>query len=157
MSFDDSDDIGFLRQRRNVILMSLTLLFFEMVGLRITELSLLGNKVFLDNPFVIDLCLVIFYSYFLIRYHQIYLSDKRGVVLENAKRAYKYSAYHTVDDFGEPAIKEFVGWREKINYQIKSKINFIFREPAYSDIQFPLDLSITCGIAVLTSKIANLL
>lgn len=157
MSIDDSDDIGFLRQRRNVILMSLTLLFFEMVGLRITELSLLGNKVEVINPWVIDLSLVVFYSYFLVRYYQVYLAESRESVLERSKWSYKTEIYFESNEYGNWAPKKLNNRNDEINYNIRRTFNYVFRNSAYTDIAFPLHLSLFSGAVTLVSKTIKLI
>jgi hypothetical protein len=156
MSIDDSDAIGFLRQRRNVILMSLTLLFFEMVGLRVTELSLLGNKVEIMNPWVIDFSLVVFYSYFLVRYYQVYLAESRESLLERSKWSYKTDIYFETNEYGNWTPKT-LNVNQKINYKIRSTLNFVFRNSAYSDIAFPLHLSLFSGSVTLASKAIKLI
>jgi hypothetical protein len=155
MSIDDTDDVGFLRLRRNIIFLSLTILFFELVGLKVTELSLLGNKVSIENPLVIELSLVVFYSYCLIRYHQIYKSDRRDIILDLAKVAYKNNNYTIVDSLGNYSEKQIIGWKAKINYVIRSSLHYIFREPAYSNIEFPLHLAITSGLIVIVVKLTK--
>lgn len=154
---DDSDDIGFLRQRRNVILMSLTLLFFEIAGLKITELSLLGNKVMIANPWVIDFSLVVFYSYFLVRYYQVYLAESRESVLERSKWSYKTDIYFESGEYGDWGPKELNDWKEKGNYKFRRTLNYIFRDSAYTDIAFPLHLSLVSGSLTLTSKVIDLM
>lgn len=157
MSIDESDDVSFLRQRRNIILMSLTILFFELAGIRISELSLAGNKIIVSNPEVIEISLIVFYSYFLIRYHQIYLSDQRNIVLQNAKSFYKTTHYMLYNNYGGAEQKKIEGWKDKLNYQVRSKTHFFFREPAYTNIEFPLHLAITSGGIVLIVKVVKLL
>lgn len=154
---DDSDDIGFLRQRRNVILMSLTLLFFEIAGLKITELSLLGNKVMIANPWVIDFSLVVFYSYFLVRYYQVYLAESRESVLEQSKISYKTDIYFESNAYGQLGPKKLKNRNEEINYKIRRTLNHIFRNSAYTDIAFPLHLSLVSGAVTLASKAINLM
>lgn len=155
---DDSDDIGFLRQRRNVILMSLTLLFFEIAGLKITELSLLGNKVMISNPWVIDFSLVVLYSYFLVRYYQVYLAENRQSILEKSKSSYMTDIYFARDASGqrcEPV--QLKNRNEEINYKTRRTLNYIFRNSAYTDIAFPLHLSLLTGAVTLVSKAINLM
>lgn len=69
-----SDDIrqGFIRQRRNLILVSLVVLFLEFAGVELKELNLFGNKLELKNPFIVNVSFWIALAYWFLRYLQHY-------------------------------------------------------------------------------------
>lgn len=70
----------FIRQRRNLILISLFLLFYKIGQLELTKINILGNEVFIHEPKVIFLSIVIFFFYFQWRYFTA-CSDVIGVDL----------------------------------------------------------------------------
>ena len=49
--------VGFVRQRRSLIAMSLLLLFYETSGIRIQELTVLGNTFPIDRPDLVSVSL----------------------------------------------------------------------------------------------------
>lgn len=65
---------AFLRQRRNLMIVSLVLLFVEAAELTINELNLLGNPLILKNPATITYALWVGFGYWLWRYY-VYFYD----------------------------------------------------------------------------------
>ena len=64
------DQSGFIRQRRNLMLSSLVLLFAEVVELKVTKLSLFGNELLIGEPKAVNAALWIATVYWLIRFYQ---------------------------------------------------------------------------------------
>lgn len=58
----------FIKQRKNLILISLFSIFYEAADLEIKELSLFGNKMIIGNPEIISISIFVFFLYFLWRY-----------------------------------------------------------------------------------------
>lgn len=69
---------GFVRQRRNLIIMSLVVLFSELAGLKIEKISIFGNEATIGKPELVTITLWIFLFYWLIRYYQYFheIGDK---------------------------------------------------------------------------------
>jgi len=65
---------GFIRQRRNLILISLILLFVEVAEVSFNKINLLGNELTISNPDVVTYSLWVAFIYWLIRYYQ-YFND----------------------------------------------------------------------------------
>ena len=68
----------FVRQRRNVIAISVVLMIAELVGIRFERISLLGNSFELVNPNGAMIALWVIYFYFLVRYYQYFRMDQNG-------------------------------------------------------------------------------
>ena len=73
-------DNDLLRQRRNLLLISCGLILYHLAGVEITGLGLLGTQLTVKNPHVLSLFSWILWCYFLIRYLQYWLSDKRTTI-----------------------------------------------------------------------------
>lgn len=78
---------GFIRQRRNIIVVSLLLLFAELVTLTLPEIDLLGSRATLDHPVAVAPALWIAWAYLLLRYWQAF-REFRG---NNFRTAYRQS------------------------------------------------------------------
>lgn len=65
---------GFIRQRRNLIISSIVLLFSQASGMSIKKLSVFGNDIELAHPHSITALIWVATIYWLIRYYQ-YLRD----------------------------------------------------------------------------------
>src|SRR3989344_6953987 len=61
---------GFIRQRRNLMIISLVLLFAESAELTISKLNIFGNELLIVHPATITTALMIAYLYWLWRYSQ---------------------------------------------------------------------------------------
>jgi hypothetical protein len=74
MSSDKANEIreGFIRQRRNLILISVVLFFFGVAGIRLDSVNLLGNKFILGEPGMMTVALWVVWGYWLVRYWQYY-------------------------------------------------------------------------------------
>lgn len=63
---------NFTRQRRNLLLISLVVLFAEMSEIEIHKISILGNEVLFKNPESILIILWVALIYWLVRYYQYF-------------------------------------------------------------------------------------
>ncbi len=59
----------FIKQRRNLILISLFVIFYEVGNLTIEEINFLGNKSKLGNPEIVTFFLIVAFTYFSLRYY----------------------------------------------------------------------------------------
>ena len=67
---NEKDELShFIRQRRNLVLISLFIIFYKVGNLELTTVNFLGNQTKIGNPEVITFCLSVFFSYFLWRYY----------------------------------------------------------------------------------------
>ncbi|SRR5258708_1412931 len=65
---------AFIRQRRNLMIVSLVLLFTEVAGVTITEVNVFGTKLTVSNPAAVNYALWGGYFYWLWRYY-VYFHD----------------------------------------------------------------------------------
>jgi len=65
---------AFIRQRRNLMVVSLALIFVEFAELTVTKVSLFGNELTVSNPMAVNSALWIGYFYWLWRYY-VYFHD----------------------------------------------------------------------------------
>jgi hypothetical protein len=71
---------GFLRQRRNLFIISFGLLLFQIMGLRLDKISFFGNEFRVSRPAALSVCLWVAYLYYVVRYYQYFHDIKdRGV------------------------------------------------------------------------------
>lgn len=84
---------GFVRQRRNLIIISLSLLFAETSKLTLTRLSVFGNELVIANPVVVNYALWTAWTYWLLRYYQ-YLRHVGGI--SQIRDAYRERLDNTV-------------------------------------------------------------
>lgn len=64
------EEENFHKQRRNLILLSFTVIFFNLTGAEISNINLLGNEIYLPNNEILPAILFLVLLYFLIRYGQ---------------------------------------------------------------------------------------
>jgi len=82
-SFSQNNGVtnGFIRQRRNLIVISLCLLVYDSFGLDLEKVNIFGNELNVQNHDLLPTALWIIYAYFFIRYYQ-YFNDlyDRGII-----------------------------------------------------------------------------
>jgi hypothetical protein len=66
-----------LRQRRNLLVISIALLLFEFAGVRLEKISILGNEVAVGDVIALHAFVWVMWAYFLLRYYQ-YWNAERG-------------------------------------------------------------------------------
>lgn len=71
---------GFIRQRRNLMVVSLVLLFSEVSGLTIEKLSVFGNELLIDKPMAINAALWVAGVYWLWRFYQYSAPAFKGAI-----------------------------------------------------------------------------
>jgi hypothetical protein len=71
-----TDDVraGFIRQRRNLFVISLVLLFAQLADLTVNELDVFGTKIKIGSPVAVDFALWTAWVYWFIRYY-VYFHD----------------------------------------------------------------------------------
>jgi hypothetical protein len=69
---DDETNNGFIRQRRNLILICLILGFVEFAEVKFEKLNLLGNERTISNPRIVSISLWVAFFYWLLRYFQYF-------------------------------------------------------------------------------------
>jgi hypothetical protein len=80
MKKDESKtDSGFLRQRRNLFIISIGLLLFQAFELELKKINFLGNEFGVSRPEFIPASLWIIYIYYVVRYYQFFYETNRGV------------------------------------------------------------------------------
>ena len=62
----------FVKQRRNLVIISLVLIFYHAADLSFDKVNILGNTVTIGHPEVVSFCLFSFFVYFLWRYFTIF-------------------------------------------------------------------------------------
>lgn len=67
---EGGEDSGFVRQRRNLMIISLVLLFSETAELKIEKLSAFGNELVIGKPYAINAALWVAGFYWLMRFYQ---------------------------------------------------------------------------------------
>lgn len=78
---------GFLRQRRNLSVVSLVLLFSQVVGLKFEQVNVFGNTAIISDPVGVYMFLWIFWGYWILRYGQ-YLHDLGSLGILNEALEY---------------------------------------------------------------------
>ena len=63
---------GLLRQRRNIMAISILLPLYLFSGATFNKINILGNSVTLNNPKLITIFLIVLFFYFLLRYWQYF-------------------------------------------------------------------------------------
>jgi len=80
----------FLKQRRNLVLMSVMVSFLNITNAKLEEINLLGNKITINHPESIPFILSFVLGYFLIRYFQYtHEIDNKGFKEKLLKRTEK--------------------------------------------------------------------
>lgn len=79
---EEEPNSGFVRQRRNLMIASLALLFSEVTELRIQKLSAFGNELLIGEPYAVTLALWVATTYWLFRFYQ-YSGENLGTITGN--------------------------------------------------------------------------
>lgn len=78
MASEDTSRAYFLRQRRNLILISLFVIFYKAGDLRLDKVELFGNETTIGNPQIVTFAVGCFFLYFLWR-HYVYSGEMGGI------------------------------------------------------------------------------
>lgn len=114
---------GLLRQRRNLLLLSLLLPLFFISGADVKEINILGTIITVKNPSIVKASIGILFTYFLLRYWQYY---KEETFVENMYRRLHEYLYRWEYDF---LIKKA---REKSSFLESGFVKVVFADPSYS-------------------------
>lgn len=76
-----------LRQRRNLIAVSMVLLIFDFANVKIGKVSVLGTELLVGNAQVLMLCAWLLWAYFLLRYYQYWRAEKANPIRDSYKAA----------------------------------------------------------------------
>ena len=76
---ESKTDSGFLRQRRNLFIISIGLLLFQAFDLELKKINFFGNEFSVSRPQFIPVFLWITYVYYFVRYYQFFYEANRGV------------------------------------------------------------------------------
>jgi hypothetical protein len=106
---------GFVRQRRNLIIISLVLLFAETSELSISKLNVFGNELLISNPMTVNYALWAAWFYWLVRYYQYFL-HAHG----------RYEIKEAYSNRLEGNVRELV--RKRALPQCQNVENYFFRE-----------------------------
>lgn len=87
-----------LRQRRNLMVVSLIILFIVFAGAKLEKVSFLGNEMTFKNPEVIFLYLKAFLLYFLYRYY-LYINQEPDLF-------FKTTFYHKLHSLTQPKLQQ---------------------------------------------------
>ncbi len=108
--FDTTElNAGFVRQRRSLIIASISLLASETVGIKIDKINVFGNELILENPRLLPIALWVIFIYILLRYFQ-YFYDTKDRGIKKAYESYKYKI-----------INNYIYKMAQSDYKIKSE------------------------------------
>lgn len=96
---------GMLRQRRNLLGISVFMPIYLYSGAKMYKISFLGNEAKIENPEIITYSLIAMFLYFLLRYYQ-YFNEERGVIEFRAK----------MDDANSLVLKDLIADKVKKNW-----------------------------------------
>lgn len=74
---------GLIKARRNLIVVSVLLIVFDLAGVSVSNVTALGAELQIGRPFVIHILLWVAWGYFLLRYTQI-LGDEKNLGIRDA-------------------------------------------------------------------------
>lgn len=85
-------DDGLLRQRRNLIAISIALLLTDFADVKVSKVTILGSELVVGQPAVLAVFAWVVWGYFLIRFHQ-YLADTGDLGIKDGflKRRRQYA------------------------------------------------------------------
>lgn len=114
---------GLLRQRRNIMLVSLLLPLFFLSGASIDKINILGTIITVANPTIIKYSLVVLFGYFFLRYWQYYQEE---TYVKNMARQMCEHIYHLENMY---LLKKA---RNKASFLDPSILSICFADPRYS-------------------------
>jgi hypothetical protein len=114
---------GLLRQRRNLLLISLLTPLFFLSGASIDRINILGTIITINNPEVVKYSLVILFGYFLLRYWQYY--QEETYVKDMHREMHQYLYHREMSYLNKKA-------REKAKFLDSEFIRVCFADPKYS-------------------------
>jgi hypothetical protein len=141
MGEEPGEDSGFVRQRRNLMIVSLVLLFSEVADLQIEKLSAFGNELVIGKPYAINAALWVAGFYWLLRFYQ-YSRPKIAAMLLNTIHPYiQQNALPEGVKLLRAAHPEYLEPFENVPADPELSVsNWTFRghQPKYVDLQIEL-------------------
>ncbi len=93
---------NFVRQRRNIILISIVLILFDFADIQIGKVSILGTNLIIGNPDIIHYFMWIMWTYFLIRYYQYFVQEENKQIKDTFNDKFKeFTSSKTCNYFKE--------------------------------------------------------
>lgn len=114
---------GLLRQRRNLIAVSVILFFYNLGGLKITKINILGNYIEVGNPSIFSFALWLFFTYFLYRYWLYFKEEPMG--------RYEYDYRARLDQLCLPLFRK-IALRQNNQKYSEEKLIEILKEREFS-------------------------
>lgn len=114
---------GLLRQRRNLMVISMLMPLFFLSGASIEKINLLGTIVSVSNPVVLKYALIVLFSYFLLRYWQYYREE---TYVKDMHRRMREHIYYLEEVFLTKKA------REKAHFVEPLILNVCFADPRYN-------------------------
>ena len=113
-----AENTDFKRQRRNLIIISLVVLFAELSGIEVKKVNVFGNEVLVDNPELVNLTIWIALFYWFLRYYVYFRSiNDKGFITQFWIRMDKY-----VTKVGIKKMFRDPEWKNKITTEQKKRI-----------------------------------
>ena len=125
------------RQRRNLIIMCLLLLFMKYGGVTINKLSVFGAEIILSNVLAIYVVLWLIWLYFLVRYSQYFWQEGLTILKSAIREATKTFCSPKVAELARRNYKPSIYNLTMFNYNYMKKINWYTRE--FSDREIETD------------------
>lgn len=105
------DDLsqGFIRQRRNLLAITIVMALIETVDLNFTQINILGNKSEIGRPELVGYWLWLFFIYFVWRYFSYFLQIDRGFL-----SAFRNKQTNSVRDFAYKKLCNDIKVKERL-------------------------------------------
>lgn len=113
---------GLLRQRRNLLLMSIIMPLFFISGATVEKINILGTVITVNRPEVIKYSIIVLFLYFFLRYWQYYKEETyvKDMLLEMKKYLYHIEQSYLVKRI-----------RKKAHFLNQDILNYCFADPRY--------------------------
>lgn len=104
-----------LRQRRNLMAISLFLIIFDIANIKIEKISFLGIELFVGNVGVIMYMAWLMWAYFLLRYFQYFNQEKTKIIRQNFIHFFDRCVYlFSKNNGGRDSLQSYSLIREKM-------------------------------------------
>ncbi|CAE6881435.1 hypothetical protein ACOMICROBIO_NCLOACGD_00293 [Vibrio sp. B1ASS3] len=114
---------GLLRQRRNLLLISMLMPLFFLSGASIEKINILGTIINVSNPVILKYALVTLFAYFFLRYWQYYQEETYVKDMHREMRDYMYHLEYMY------LLRKV---RKKANFVEESVLSACFTDPRYN-------------------------
>ncbi len=130
---------GFLRQRRNLMVMNLVLILYYTADLEFTRFNILGNEITIGNPLAVPIILWVILIYWFMRYLQYFLDldDRSYRQKYNDTYDFYIKRHYTKKINADPVELERLGKFEGKQKVVKAfGINSYNREPLWAKFEY---------------------